>query len=88
MIEKMNEQHQKKGKLELLIQGAIKVNKFYLEHLIKQIWEKCPNCNTGGNFILIQKRGWNKAKNQVGWYDEIQCDECGYAEDITDVDTW
>ena len=76
------------GKQEALIQGTIYVNKFYLEHVIKDIWEKCPNCNYSGNFILIQTTDWKKAKYQIGWNDYLQCPDCGYKLCITDFDTW
>jgi len=78
----------KKGSIESLIQGTIRVNKFYLEHTIKDIWEKCPNCGSSSNFILIQTTDYKKAKFQIGWYDYLQCSDCGYKEDITDFDTW
>ena len=77
-----------KSKIELLPQGTILVNKFYLEHIIKHIWEKCPNCSFNGNFIFIQQKDWKKAKFQIGWYEDLQCPNCGYKEDITDFDTW
>jgi hypothetical protein len=84
----MNEDIQQKGTYELLIQGTIRVTKLYLENLMKYIWEKCLNCNDSGNFILIQKTACDTAKYNIGLYDEIQCQKCGYIEDITVIEAW